>query len=367
MSSQGRQLSSLAPIIQSKESPKNPNVSSPASLLWAHQLHREQNALSTQILELESSLKSSIAAINDSVLAKLDAFTGQIDHLRSEVEQLRRDGPAEAEKVVRSVEDKLSEKFSAIDERLSTAFARDYEMTSEMVREEVGRLRDEIVEAFKAAVAESRQQQQLDTLQPRQSALSPILQQETRLNPAMEQSTLTNPLPQHETQPVIVWQDKVQPLSTVPSVPIEKTLAQPRNAVNIDIDTRGIDRLEYTVANDTHPGPPQLIMQGPIPLSDFLELGPAYITLGYDESQIAMALWKGLNDPFLRRLVAKEMPEEYDRWTYPRLDEVVRRLNKHKEGIDKEAETIAVKPTEGRKKKRRRVISVVWPTDEECC
>lgn len=153
MSSQGRQLSSLAPIIQSKESPKNPNVSSPASLLWAHQLHREQNALSTQILELESSLKSSIAAINDSVLAKLDAFTGQIDHLRSEVEQLRRDGPAEAEKVVRSVEDKLSEKFSAIDERLSTAFARDYEMTSEMVREEVGRLRDEIVEAFKAAVA----------------------------------------------------------------------------------------------------------------------------------------------------------------------------------------------------------------------
>lgn len=66
---------------------------------------------------------------------------------------MRRDRAAEAEKVVRSVEDKLSERLGIIDERLSTAFARDYEMTSEMVREEIGRLRDEIVEAFKVAVA----------------------------------------------------------------------------------------------------------------------------------------------------------------------------------------------------------------------
>lgn len=199
--------------------------------------------------------------------------------------------------------------------------------------------------------------------------MPPGLQEQTSLNPEMEQSTLIepNPLPQHETQPVIVWKDNVQPLSTVPGVPIEKPLAEPRNAVNIDIDTRSTDRLEYTVANDTHPGPPELIMQGPIALSDFLELGPAYITLGYDEKQVTMALWKGLNDPLLRRLVAKEMPEEFDRWTCTKFKEVVGRLNRHKEGIDKEAEMVAVKPTEGRKKKRRRVISVVWPTDEESC
>lgn len=197
--------------------------------------------------------------------------------------------------------------------------------------------------------------------------MSPVLQDEACLNPEIEQSTLVepNPLPQRETQPVIVWQDNVQPLSTLHCASIEEPLAQPRNAVNTGIDTRGTDRPVHTRANDTRLDPPELIMQGPILLSDFLELGPAYITLGYDESQVAMALWKGLNDPLLRRLVAKEMPEKYDRWTCTKFGEVVRRLNSHKEGIDTEAEMKAVKPTEGRKKKRRRVISVVWPTDEE--
>ncbi|EFR03610.1 hypothetical protein MGYG_06604 [Nannizzia gypsea CBS 118893] len=367
MSSQGRQLSSLAPNIQPKEPTKKPNVPSPASLLWAHQLHREQNALSIQISELESSLKSSITTANDSILAKLDAFTGQLDSLRNEIEQLRRDGAVEAEKLVASLEDKLSEKFSGVDERLSTAFGRNYEMTSEMVREEIGRVRDELVDAFKAVVAESRQQQkqqqQVDTPEPRQRTPSPVPGDEPGPDPDMKQSTLVEP--NSPSQPVVIWQDNVHPLSTVPGTPIEPPSAQAGMA--IDIETRDISCPPQTVAKDTQMEPPELIMQGPIPLSDFLELGSAYITLGYVDSQVAFALWKGLNELGLRRLVAKEMPENHDQWTCTKFVEVVRRLDRQKAGMDKDAEKAAVKPVEGRIKRRRRVISVVWPTDEEGC
>ncbi|KAM5453949.1 hypothetical protein MaudCBS49596_002574 [Microsporum audouinii] len=358
MSSQGRQTSSLQ---QPKEPPKKPNISSPASLLWAHQLHREQNALSAQMLELEASIKASITTINESMMLKLDAFTGQLNHLKSEVEQLRRDGAAEADKRAKSLEDKLSERLDSVDDKLLAEFGRNTEMTSELVRVELGRYRDEIIDAIKTVAAESKQQAP-DTSRPKDSVPPLTSLEDPSLQVANPALAASNPFPLG-TQPTIVWQKSVRSLSTNCDDP-EQASIRP-TAHPTDIETREhINHSVQAIIKDKQRASLELIMQGSIPLSKFLELGPTYTAQGHAESQVVEALWKGLNDPDLRRLVAKEMPDSFDQWTCTKFRDVARMLDVQKVGVDKDAEKATVKPAEGRRKKRRRVISLVWPTED---
>ncbi|KAK2839233.1 hypothetical protein FQN49_006346 [Arthroderma sp. PD_2] len=365
MPSQSRQPTSLQPNTQSKELPKEPNTSSPAALLWAHQLHREQNALSSQLLKLESSLITSITASNESTLLKIDALTAQLDSLRSEVEQLRCERALEAEKTVRSWDDKWNDKFDGVGDRLRAGFERDYEMTSEMVRRELGKFKDEIIDTVKKSKSAESKHQAPDIPRPGHKVPSPAPRDFSSRRIAQATPTASS-LPRHiETQPAVVWQNSICSMSTHCRTPIEQN-SVPHITRPTDAETREhVNLPKQTIPMDKQLASPELIMQGPIPLSKFLDLGPTYISQGHGESQIAKALWKGLNDLELRRLVAKELPYNTDQWTCSEFSNIVRKLETQKGGLDRDAEKAKVKTANGKRRKRRRVISVVWPAENE--
>lgn len=195
-----------------------------------------------------------------------------------------------------------------------------------------------------------------DSVPPLTSLEDPSLQV---ANPALAAS---NPFPLG-TQPTIVWQKSVRSLSTNCDDP-ELASIRP-TAHPTDIETREhINHAVRAIIKDKQRASLELTMQGSIPLSKFLELGPTYTAQGHAESRVVEALWKGLNDPDLRRLVAKEMPDSFDQWTCTKFRDVARMLDVQKVGVDKDAEKATVKPAEGRRKKRRRVISLVWPTED---
>lgn len=81
-----------------------------------------------------------------------------------------------------------------------------------------------------------------------------------------------------------------------------------------------------------------------------------------DEYRVVHGLWEGLSDEKVKEYVEEEM--EYEGWSWEVIRDVISRLVEGEER-KKEAERLQQENRISRKKRKRRFIPLVWPSDDE--
>ncbi|KAI1946146.1 hypothetical protein LOZ53_003207 [Ophidiomyces ophidiicola] len=357
----------------------------PAAILWAHQLRREHKALVEQIIKLEQSVaqvKTDTDVVNErttSASGSVEGFGKFLSEIKKQVEGLEckiAEVRAMVEVVTQEAK-KIHEETRHLEEAAAIERLAWRENLEQRCMDKIGKLRVEI-EEIKRADEISRLPSSVSVPHIYSSPLVPPSAQRPPLPstisatpssfqprcitrpPSMELIPNSYPLPvmEHSTRACIECASQIS-TAWEPSQHSPSPTARQQGPI--------------TDKDDNSP----ILNQHNLSLLAYLELGETSLASKFprkrDESRVVQAFWEGMRDPSDKRTIEESL--EQDGWSWSSLRAAVGALVMKKEkNTEKEMQKGEFSPAlkreeakteKNRLRKRKRVIPLVWPSEDE--
>ncbi|PGH18158.1 hypothetical protein AJ80_04545 [Polytolypa hystricis UAMH7299] len=342
-------------------SPANPSTAgditmSPASLLWAHQLRREHKVLLSRLTALETSASAS----TDATISSFNSLTSRLEALETAIGDIRRD----IERVKESVDTLKQghESCGAEREQLRGKLEEEVKFKGDILQE---------VKGLRETIDDLRMRIRMGTGPPVQDLAMTQVPKSSSLSTGQRHLCRRQLTPDHITIPSTISGTPTVSQVHTPTphgspLLVPDSLPLPTESATTQVQLPLLSSPPSTPTPERKDRLLTTLRQGSLSLSAYIALGESVVEEFQDpvaEDLVVAMFSDGLNDHKLQFALKKKLGQNGERWNVVRafMKNEILRDNEGKRKRDGREPGKASR----KKKKKRRVIPLVWPVEGE--